>query len=390
MKILHFADAHIDMARQGVRDPETGLPVRVLDFLKALDFITETATKENVELVIFAGDAYRDRIPSPTYQREFARRIIKMAEKAQVILLVGNHDISPATGRAHTLQEFQTLNPNNIHVIDKPVLLSSRELGGLEVQVIGIPWLNRSGAFATGVDLEEGIEDIVHGLMEQLDPKLPAILTAHATVQGAVYSSERSVMLGRDLILSKYLLNDPRLDYVALGHIHNYQNLNEGNQPPIIYPGSIERVDFGEVNDRKTCVVADIERGNTVYNACDIPGRKFIDILVGIKTREDIQKIEIPDVEGAMFRLTLNYPKELEPLIDEIAIRKQAEKAFEFHLVKKPIIEQRIRISGGQNVANMTPTELLNVYWGIAGIDEKSRLELNTIAKNIFEKVEEK
>jgi exonuclease SbcD len=387
IKILHFADAHIDMARQGARDPETGLSIRVMDFLKSLDFITETAIKENVDLVVFAGDAYRDRTPSPTYQREFARRIIKMAEKAQVILVVGNHDISPATGRAHTLQEFQTLNPENIHVIDRPCILGAKELGGLEVQVIGVPWLNRSGAFAAGVDLEEGIEDIIHGLMEQLDPKLPAILTAHATVQGAVYSSERSVMLGRDLVLSKYLLNDPRLDYVALGHIHNYQNLNEGN-PPIIYPGSIERVDFGEVDDRKTCVYAEVERGNTKYNAIDLPGRKFIDLSFDIKTREDIQKIEIPDVEGAMFRLVLNYPKELEPLIDEITIRKQAEGAFGFHLVKRPVIEQRMRIPEGHNVANMTPMELLQVYWEVTGVEETE--ELNGIAKDIFEKVEEK
>jgi exonuclease SbcD len=381
IKILHFADAHIDIARQGARDPETGLPVRVMDFLKALDFITETAIRESVDLVIFAGDAYRDRTPSPTYQREFARRIIKMAEKAQVILVVGNHDISPATGRAHTLQEFQTLNPENIHVVDRPCLLCPKDLGGIDVQVIGIPWLNRSGAYAAGVDLEEGIEDIIRGLLDQLDPKLPAILTAHATVQGAVYSSERSVMLGRDLVLSKYLLNDQRLDYVALGHIHNYQNLNEGN-PPIIYPGSIERVDFGEVDDRKTCIIAEVERGSTKYEAIDLPGRKFVDLSFDIKTREDIQKIEIPDVEGAMFRLVLNYPKELEPLIDEASIRKQAEGAFEFHLVKRPVIEQRMRIPEGQNVANMSSMELLQVYWDISGIEGKE--ELNMIAKEIF------
>jgi exonuclease SbcD len=381
IKILHFADAHIDIARQGARDPETGLPVRVMDFLKALDFITETAIRESVDLVIFAGDAYRDRTPSPTYQREFARRIIKMAEKAQVILVVGNHDISPATGRAHTLQEFQTLNPENIHVVDRPCLLCPKDLGGIDVQVIGIPWLNRSGAYAAGVDLEEGIEDIINGFMDQLDPKLPTILTAHATVQGAVYSSERSVMLGRDLILPRHLVSDSRLDYVALGHIHNYQNLNEGNQPPVIYPGSIERVDFGEADDRKTCIVAKIERGNTSYNALDIPGRKFIDLSVDIKTREDV-KIEIPDVEDAMFRLILNYPKELEPLIDEMAIRRQAEKAFEFHLVKRPVIEQRMRIPEGQNVANMSSMELLQVYWDISGIEEKE--ELNMIAKEIF------
>ncbi len=39
IKILHFADAHIDMARQGQLDTKTGLPIRVMDFLKSLDTI---------------------------------------------------------------------------------------------------------------------------------------------------------------------------------------------------------------------------------------------------------------------------------------------------------------------------------------------------------------
>ena len=43
MKVLHFADAHIDMANYGRHDPVTGLPLRVLDFLKSLDTIIETA-----------------------------------------------------------------------------------------------------------------------------------------------------------------------------------------------------------------------------------------------------------------------------------------------------------------------------------------------------------
>src|SRR5512133_2631365 len=107
MKLLHFADAHIDMANYGKHDPETGLPLRVLDFLKSLDTIVDTAISEKVDLVIFAGDAYKDRLPSPTYQREWGRRIIRLSEaKIPTILLTGNHDVSPASGRAHTLQEF--------------------------------------------------------------------------------------------------------------------------------------------------------------------------------------------------------------------------------------------------------------------------------------------
>src|SRR3990172_8478631 len=79
MKILHFADAHIDMANYGRHDPESGLPVRVLDFLKSLDRIVDTAIAEKVDLVLFAGDAYKDRSPAPTFQREWGRRIILLS-----------------------------------------------------------------------------------------------------------------------------------------------------------------------------------------------------------------------------------------------------------------------------------------------------------------------
>jgi len=98
VKILHFADAHIDIATHGKHDPESGLPVRVLDFLKALDTIVDSAISEKVDLVLFAGDAYKDRTPSPTYQREWGKRIIRLPMAGiPVLLLVGNHDISPAS-----------------------------------------------------------------------------------------------------------------------------------------------------------------------------------------------------------------------------------------------------------------------------------------------------
>src|SRR5258708_32143065 len=96
MKLLHFADAHIDMANYGRHDPETGLPLRVLDFLKSLDTIVDAAIFEKVDMVIFAGDAYKDRSPAPTFQREWGRRIMRLSQaKIPTLLLIGNHDISP-------------------------------------------------------------------------------------------------------------------------------------------------------------------------------------------------------------------------------------------------------------------------------------------------------
>ena len=81
--------------------------MRVMDFLKSLDEIVDTAIDEQVDLVIFAGDAYKDRNPQPTFQREWGKRMMRLSEAGiPTLLLIGNHDISPASGRAHTLQEF--------------------------------------------------------------------------------------------------------------------------------------------------------------------------------------------------------------------------------------------------------------------------------------------
>ena len=407
IKLLHFADAHIDLARQGRRDPETGLPVRVLDFLHALDQIVDTALSEKVDLVIFAGDAYRDRAPAPTYQREWGRRMMRLSEAGiQTLLVVGNHDVSPAVGRAHTLQEFETLQVPNIRVISKPCLLGPDELNGLPIQVIGIPWLNRSGLAAASANSETVIDDIkdeledqitriIEDFFEHLNPALPAVLTSHISVQGASYGNERSVMLGKDLVLSASLVKDKRLDYVALGHIHKAQNLNQDGQPPVIYPGSIERVDFGEIDDEKTFVVAEIEKGVPAkFEWTKLEGRSFISRSVAVDESDNVQEkvmkaIPVPDViRDAMFRLILTYPRDCEAMIDEAAVRRAAEDAFEFHLIRRPLSPARLRLPGDMAIANLPPDELLKLYWKTVAPETSEIDVLNEVAGEIIQAVE--
>jgi len=401
-KILHFADAHIDMAISGRRDPKTGLPIRVLDFLKSLDIIVNTAIEEKVDLVIFAGDTYKDRSPAPTYQREWERRIQRLS-KAEIptLLLVGNHDLSPATGRAHALQEFNTLQIPHIHVLDKPQLLTAEELG-LPLQVIALPWVSRSGMMAysqmSGEESEkiyEKLEDLLTIFVEQsfekVDESLPVILTAHASVQGAKYGAERMVMLGNDLVLSGSLVKDKRLDYVALGHIHKAQNLNEDAHPPVIYPGSIERVDFGEAQDAKFFVTAEVTRGKTKVKWRELTDiRPFIDIYAKLESESgitDFLKSKLPAQEklkDAILRLVIEYPREWDTLIDEPALRKYATEAFEFHLVKRPQTEARIRLAADQSVGSLAPLELLEQYWQTRHAEPEEIEALQSLAREVI------
>ncbi|MCK6585191.1 MAG: exonuclease subunit SbcD, partial [Anaerolineales bacterium] len=245
MKLLHFADAHIDMANYGRHDPETGLPLRVLDFLKSLDTIVDAAIAERVDMVIFAGDAYKDRSPAPTFQREWGKRIVRLSQaKIPTLLLVGNHDLSPAVGRAHAIQEFDTLQVPFVKVLDKPQFLTPADLWDAPAQVIAMPWITRSALMATlnmsaaetaevFANLESRISALVEEWINEADRSLPLVLTAHASVEGATFGAERMVMLGSDLVLPTSLVKDKRLDYVAMGHIHKPQDVNEGHHPPV-------------------------------------------------------------------------------------------------------------------------------------------------------------
>ena len=64
-----------------------------MDFLHRMDEMVEYALANDVDLVVFAGDAFKSRNPSPTFQREFAYRIQDLTAHAPVVLLVGNHDL---------------------------------------------------------------------------------------------------------------------------------------------------------------------------------------------------------------------------------------------------------------------------------------------------------
>ena len=410
-RILHFADAHIDIATYGRRDPTSGLPLRVHDFLKSLDEIVDTAISEEVDCVLFAGDAYKDQNPAPTYQREWGQRIMRLNQAGiPTLLLVGNHDISPAAGRAHALAEFATLQVPQVMILDQPGFISRKELSqiapegkDLDFQLIALPWISRSVMAASldvgtrdteslyqamGAKLAQDLED----WLTSADPEVPTVLAAHATVEGAVYGGERSVSLGRDFILPKSIAADPRLDYTALGHIHKKQELNPEKHPPVVYPGSIERVDFGESKDKKYFLIANVEKGKTKLDWRELTGiRSFVDLRLTLDSSDDItgqiQKALPPEkeLEGALLRLVLEYPRSWEPLLDESAIRELGKSTLEFHFQKAPIYEPRLRLNNDQAVGELSSQELLDAYWEVSGTPEDEIQELNQLAGEILD-----
>lgn len=403
IRILHFADAHIDMANYGRHDPTTALPIRVMDFLHALDQIVDAAIEAPVDFVLFAGDAYKDRNPQPTFQRAWGERIMRLSDAGiPTLLLVGNHDKSPASGRAHTLQEFNTLNVPHVQVGDRIHRFSPAELGA-PLQVITIPWVSRSQLMTREemsgkslqdllAEIEERVINAVQQLIETADPDIPLVLAAHASVAGAKYGSERQVMLGHELTLPSSLVKDPRLDYVALGHIHKHQALHAaGSHPPIVYPGSIERIDFGEAREKKGFVVAEVSKGQTDWDFVPLQTRRFFDPPPFVPESADSFMADLlaylpppEQLADAICRVQLSYPRDWEPLLDEKAVLDRFQSALSIQIQKHHLREKRARLGDAVAVEAMSPTELLDLYWDTIELEAEEVEAMQALAQEVL------
>ena len=381
MKILAFADAHINAVQSGRWDNTTGLPVRVMDFLRSLDTIIDTAIEKNVDLVIFAGDAYKNNTPSPAHQAAFDSRILRLENaKIETYLLVGNHDMS-SRSCDHALTTFKTFKAKYIHVVDEIELIKTDAF-----DIVNLCWVHKSH-LVTGEVIQQ-----LETLIEGMDPNTPNIFMGHCSIVGAKFSSERLIMLGDDLILPSKLLTESDFDFVILGHIHKHQVIDD----QIIYPGSIERVDWGESGEDKGFIIADVRKDSCDWKFHKLDTRPMLDYKVLLESKEEIHQAIYREMDkiddgnmwkddpGVMIRIKLQYPENWAGLINNQTIEQMFPDAFSVQIVHDPIREGRTRLDLDQEIAAYTPAELLQMWMGEKGIEESDQDELLILAKDLI------
>jgi len=379
IRILHLADIHIGLENYGRLDPATGLNGRVMDFLRRLGEVVEYALEHEVDLVLFAGDAYKTRDPNSTYRREFARRIKRLADAGiPVVLLVGNHDLPAQEKRASSIDIFRTLDVPNIVVAGRDRMHRLTARRGAVIQVATVPYPIRQRLLSreehkdkTIAELDALVQELVaeniQALAAQVDPEIPAVLVGHFSVSDAKFGSERSVMLGRDVVVLKSILADPAWDYVALGHIHRHQELNGGQQPPIVYCGSLERIDFGEEKEDKGFVMVDVRRGQADWTFHKVAARPFVTIRADLRQEADplaalLDAIARHDVVDAVVRVIVQLQAEQEGLLRDADVRAALKEAYFVAGVSKEIERTYRQRLGGESPEGLTAAELLARY----------------------------
>lgn len=397
IRFVHTADIHFGVENYGRIDPVTGIHSRLLDFAKALNFCIDVAIEQDVDFFMFSGDAYKTAHPSQTQQRLLIQCFLRLYEKKiPVVIVVGNHDHPLSFGKANALEIFGDFPLDGFHVMSKPTTLHLQTKNG-PVNIVGIPWPTRnfislspnhsdkSSAKITEY-ISQAVAHIIKDHAQKLDPATPAILAGHLTVSSGIFSgSEKRAVFGTDPILLPSQLAIEPFDYVALGHLHRHQNLNPNGHPPVVYSGSIERIDFGERKEPKGfCLVTLHDKKNTEYEFIEIPVRPFIQIEVHLEeskpqTEQMLDAIKKHSIKDAILKIIYHIPAGKKDNVDLKKLQRACADAM--HVVGIiPIrpAEQRARRVGAMHVG-MDIQSLLTNYF-------ENKDELRTSKERLIDK----
>ncbi len=412
INIIHVSDIHFGSGEgHGRLNPATGLNVRFEDFVLALTKVVDYSIEKSCDVFLFSGDAYRNASPEPIYQKMFAGQLKRLSDAGiKSILVVGNHDQVLRASQSHAMSVFQSLEVPGVIMVDKPVSTVIETRSG-PLQLVGLPHITRHQLMtldkyrdmsAADIDkvLREHIRDLLRGFYLDLDPTIPTVVTAHMSTDTALAGIEEELLVGYTLTFPTEMFVDERVDYVALGHIHKYQVLRQDN-PPIVYAGSLERVDFGEEKEDKGFVHVVIDKNKskesgagssvTSFDFISIKPRPFVTVDCDLTTCEDpvavlTAKIAKAILPGCVFRVRYKINQENLNLISDEMLKDLSQSALSLKISAEVVpSHQRARLPQLTESAVLNPLTAIDTYLTEVAPDKKDRLLSK--AKEIMGKV---
>lgn len=269
MKILHTSDWHIGRTLYGRK--------RYAEFEAFLFWLAETLVKEQVDILLVAGDVFDTSAPSNRAQELYYRFLCRVAMSCcrHVVVIAGNHDSSSFLNAPREL-----LRSLRIYVVgaaaDSPadeVLLLKDKNGAAELIVCAVPFLrDRDIRVAeAGESIEDKERKLIEGIRSHyfdvcrvaeekrktLDDTVPIVAMGHLFTAGARTvegDGVRELYVGSLAQVTSGVFPEC-IDYLALGHLHVPQKVNGSDF--MRYSGSPLPIGVGEANQEKSvCLVA--------------------------------------------------------------------------------------------------------------------------------------
>jgi exonuclease SbcD len=347
------------MTNYGKMDIRTGLHERVLDFLDTMDCLVDAVAELCPDIIVFAGDAFKTRIPNPTLVSQFCDRIVALANVAPVFAVVGNHDKHRGgLGKRDAISVLKDLRSEHRIVVADSVQVHDDICDAV---LVSLPWMY-------------GDEEIIDNVVDiSLPDDRPCILVAHAEVEGAHYDSgmetfgESCTLVGEDLLSMRGVY-----DYIALGHLHRHQKVFDN--PLAVYSGSLDRINMGERRGRKGFVVADVQAGQASYEFFDLHVRRMVDLRIEWGKLDNVADVDVTD---AIVKVTVcDVPSEIPAYTVTGAVHELVEG---YHYFAGVVVEHRhtvqARDKDSKDVGSLAPLDALGVYLDNRYADDPERAD---------------
>jgi len=327
MRFLHTADWHLG-DRLGRID-------RTDDLRRSVERIAEYCRQERVDTLLLAGDIFSE-MARPDGLRDAVQHLQATFEAflrdgGTILAVTGNHDNEnfcqtlrhAMSLAAPTAGSFGAVAPaGRLFLADEPTLLRLHDRHTqTDVQFVLMPYptpsrflvndpLQKYGSFE---EKKRHLRDAFAGKLRDIradsrfDPRLATVLVAHVHVYGAQVTHLFRLSEDEDVVFTDEQLPEA-YSYVALGHIHKPQSL--GGHAHVRYCGSIERLDLGELLDRKEVTLFELGNTGLVGQPTSLPldATPIYDVSI-TNPREELPGLRdrFPDHAKALVNLHVNY-----------------------------------------------------------------------------------
>ncbi len=343
-EIVIVGDVHEGRASDIRVDTLTGVSARTMDLHNNLVRAANYAKENKASVLILLGDVFDRTNVAPIFRELVRQEVIEPLGEAgvKVIILAGNHDQPRVFQRGTSIDDFSGYS--HVRIFRRPDSFVER-IGGRRICFIIMPFLypdtiiDQSGKLAQEVPEDQRVTVSQEVLKEFLKSNSKTdsdatILLAHYYFEGAQVSNEQYPEAEMGELEFKLSMIPSKIDLAVFGHIHLHQ-VKDARGVPVVFPGSIERVDWGEKRGPKGFLSVDPE--TMKWNFHELPTREMVEIRVKLDQSDKDPTATVlsripSELKGKMVRLIVELPVGMRPSIREDKIAEKLVQAFDLRV----------------------------------------------------------
>jgi exonuclease SbcD len=285
LRILHTSDWHL-----GIRH---GPASRAPDHAAFLAWITDTLRDEAVDALVIAGDVFDSMQPSADTLSRWYRFLAGVSASGvrQVVVVGGNHDSA-----ARLEAPADVLGALDVHVVGavglsddsraRCIVPLKDRAGAVGAVCLAVPYVHEFRLGVRTTDLDHGatreafrarFRELYAALVDEAAaafPGVPLVATGHLTVGTEATREDYPHEIHQVGTLDALPVDvfDPRIQYVALGHIHRCYPIGGGRR--VWYSGSPVAFSLPEARTPRRVLRVDLDpdpAGAPTVEKLDVP-----------------------------------------------------------------------------------------------------------------------